>query len=547
MPGEPGRFRGGHFLSRVKWGIRRLVAATAGTPLKHLYRAVYRAHVWLIVRVARSFPLTRSVYVSRTVARDEIAYGVSDVDMVIVGEWPEEEQIRLMRKLGVLSALFPLYDSGLWQQVHHSESLRNLWETDYFFQSRFDEGRRQWKLRYGTDLVATLPPVPEDRRGGGYYMEVRNWWLHFVGSAFGSGPTAEDEVFRNSIAYKAVTEILEIEHALETDGSPEALRSEALRKSIRRSEGKARDFLERLQASARGNYLSFRGDIRAESTEMLLPALDRIHGHLARTRTFEPAGEFEVDANPDEVLRSPEAMAVARELVCQVKTSWPSYRAAYLAPCVNSFAMDDLHLLIEADSDNPPDFRSLRELCDSQARRRSESVQQVVLYLLLPSGACQLEFVSFNEMWRVLMFPPSSPDFFTLIQQDAFVLDGAPASPLVKPVWSRFAYDLAREEVNVRRSVLSRVTPDVFPGPLEILRNVWRHLQLEVMVRTADNGRASLPLSPAAVRRGLTVLDLSNDALLLALQEAYLGELQGRPSSARDMVPEVLVYLKSFC
>ncbi len=547
MPDNPGRVRGGRFLSRAKWGIRRAIAASANTPLKHLYRAVYRAHVRLAVRVAGSFPLTRSVYVSRSLARNEITYGVSDVDMVIVGEWPEEEQIRLMRRLGVLTKLSPLYDSGLWQQVHHRESLRELWETDYFFQSRFDEGRRQWKLEYGSDLAATLPPVPDDRRAGGYYMEARNWWLHFIGSAFGSGPTAQDEVFRNSIAYKAVTEILEIEHALKTNGFPEESRTIALRNSIERSQGKEHDFLERLEASARRNHVVFRGDLQAESTEVLLPALDRIHNHLAVTPPFKSVGEFEIDANPEEVFRGPQSIALARRLVAQAKADWMGYRAAYLVPGTASFAMDDLLLLIEVDRANPPSFHSLREFCKSHERWRSQSVQRIVPYLLGPTGACQLQFVSFDEMWRVLLFPPSTPDVFTLIQWQEFVVDGAPSNPVVKPVWSRFAYDLAVEEVNVRRSVLSKVTPDVFPSPLEILRNVWRHLQLEVVVRTADRGCVSLPLSSAAVRRGLEHLGLSDDGLLLRLQEAYVSELQRRPSSIREMIPELIVFLKSFC
>jgi len=547
MPDNPGRFRGGRFLSRAKWGIRRAIAASANSPLKHLYRAVYRAHVRLAVGVARSFPLTRSVYISRSLARGEISYGVSDVDMVIVGEWPEDEQIRLMRRLGVLTKLSPLYDSGLWQQVHHRESLHNLWETDYFFQSRFDEGRRQWKLEYGSDLAATLPPVPDDRRAGGYYMETRSWWLHFIGSAFGSGPTAQDEVFRNSIAYKAVTEILEVEHALKTNGSPAESRTIALRKSIERSQGKERNFFERLEASARRNHVVFRGDVQAESTEVLLPALDRIHNCLARTPSFKSAGEFALEANPEEVFRRPESIALARRLVAQAKADWTGYRAAYLVPGIASFAMDDLLLLIEVDPRNLPSFPSLREFCKSHARWRSESVQRIVSYLLGPSGACQLQFVSFDEMWRVLLFPPSSPDVFTLIQRPEFVLDGTPSTPLAKPVWSHFAYDLALEEVNVRRSVLSKVTPDVFPGPLEIVRNVWRHLQLEVIVRTADRGFASLPLSSAAVRRGLEDLGLSDDKLLLRLQETYASELQRKPSSIRDMIPELVVYLKSFC
>jgi predicted nucleotidyltransferase len=499
------------------------------------------------VRVAKGFAGTGCVYSTRSVAKDDIAFGVSDVDMVVIGDWPEEEQIRLMRRLGTLAALSPLYDSGLWQQVHNRASFRNLWETDYFFQSRFDEGLREWKLEYGTDIAASLPAVPEERKGGGYYMEVRSWWLHFIASAFGAGPTARDPIFRNSIAYKAVTEILEMGHVLNA-GSPSRLRRDALRASIQRSAGSERDFLERLAESARKNHLSFRGDVQAESLDLLLAALDQIHTRLIQLSCFRSVGEFTVDADPEEVLRVPESIAYARGLIQQTAAHWPAYRAAYLAPSASCFAMDDLLLFIELDAAAAlPGFHQLREICEVHARGRAQLPQRIALYLLLPAGAVQLEFVNFTEMWRVLMFPPSSPDVFTLIEQQEFVIDGAPYKANVTPVWSKFAYDVALEELNVRRSVLSKVSPDVLPSPIEILRNVWRHLQLEALLRTADRGATRFPLSPAAVRRQLATLELSDDRLLSTLEEAYQNEIKGRTSNVRSKIPAIVSYLKNFC
>jgi len=547
MPGDPGRFRWGRFFSRTKVLVRWVVVATARTPLKHFYRWVYWAHVRCVVHVAKGFAGTECVYSTRSVAKDDIAFGVSDVDMVVIGDWPEEEQIRLMRRLGTLAALSPLYDSGLWQQVHNRTSFRNLWETDYFFQSRFDEGQRQWKLEYGTDIAATLPAVPEERQGGCYYMEVRSWWLHFIASAFGEGPTAQDPIFRNSIAYKSVTEILEMGHLLD-GGSPARSRRDALRGSISRSLGRDRDSLEKLEDSARTNHRVFQGDVQDESLRLLLPALDHIHSRLINLPSFRSVGEFTVDADPEEILRPPESIAYARGLIQRLAANWLAYRAAYLVPSASCFAMDNLLLLIEL---NPrakfPGIHELRKICAVHARSRAESPQRIALYLLLPSGAVQLEFVNFTEMWRVLLFPPSSPDVFSVIQRQEFAIDGEPFQSNATLVWSKFAYDVALEELNVRRSVLSKVTPDVFPSLIEILRNVWRHLQLEALLRTADRGSARFPLSPAAVRRELAALRLSDDQLLSSLEEAYQEELQGRASNVRALIPEIVNYLKSFC
>lgn len=545
MPGRPG-FRGGKLLSRLKFAARRAVVATSRTPLRHFYAWVYRVHVWYAVRVARGFSQTQSVYVTRSVAKGEITYGVSDIDLVIVGDWPEADQIRLMRKLGMLTALSPLYDSGLWQQAHTRESFYNLWETDYFFQSRFDEGRRQWKLAYGTDLVATLAPVPRERLGGGLYMEARSWWLHFIASAFGSGPTATDPIFRNSVGYKALTEILELARAVHARSMPEESRAKSLRKSIELAEAQDRDFLERLEESARLNHLRFRGDLPSEALRLLLPALDAIHAELPSYPAFEACAPFEIDAHPDELLRTEQAIEHGRRLVSHLKQHWPGYRSASLAPTVASFAPDDLLLLIEVDPDRVPTYQQVRQLCAVHEAARAELRQRVALFLLLPSGACQLEFVNFTEMWRVLIFPPSTPDLFTLAARREFLLDGVPPRTRGSAVWSRFARDLAVEELDIRRSVLSKVKPDVFPSSKEIVTNVWRHLQLEVVVRSGAQGLANIPLSPAAVHRGLKRAGFENDSLLKALEDAYADELAGRESGVRALAPEIIAYLNQF-
>jgi hypothetical protein len=540
MPGETGRFRWGRFLSGAKLALRWVVVVTAGTPLSHLYRAVYRLHVWVAVRAAKKFPGTQAVYITRSMATGTITIGISDIDMVIVGRWPEEEQIRLMRSLGALTAISPLYDSGLWQQAYAVENLRDLWETDYFFQSRFNEGRSQWKLTYGTDVIASLPPVPQDRLGGGFYMEVRSWWLHFIASTFGSGPTAQDAIFRNSIAYKAVTEIAAIARAVNT-GSIAESRQTSLRMTIEESAGSARDFLERLEQSARSRHLGFEGDIQEDSLRFLLPMLDQIHARLGEMASFDAIGSFRLDAHAEEVLRTPPAISHAHRLIDHVKDRWPGYRGAYLAPSAACFALDDLLLLINVNPGELPSLSQMRELCGLHAAGRESLRQRISIYLLLPAGGCQLEFITFTEMWRVMVFPPSTPDLFTLIQRPEFRIDGESATLLRAPAWSRFASDLAIEERNVRRSVLNKVTPDVFPSSIEIIRNVYRHLQLEVLTRTT-----TFALSPAAVQRELESLDLSDDSVLSELRDAYTRELQGETTNVRPLIPRIISFLKKF-
>lgn len=546
MPTNGGVSRLSQLFTSGKHLLRRFVVVTAGSPLSHLYRAIYHLHVWYGVRVARKFPGTRAIYLTRSMASGDITIGVSDIDILVVGDWPEEEHIRLMKSMGVLGAVSPLYDPTLWQQVFQSEQLRHLSETDYFFQSRFDEGRTKWKLVYGEDVTTSLKPIPPERLGGVYYMEIRVWWLHFITSIFGSGPTARDTIFRNSISYKVVAEMSRISQALQT-GVLTPSRPSALNLASQDATPEQRGFLDRLRQSALTRHLRFDGDIADESFRFLLPLIDRMHARLLNLPAFEPIADFHVDADPSEILRTPADLAHAHRLVEHVKAKWPGYRASYLLPSVLFFRLDDMMLLIEADPERLPTVAQVRELCKVHAEGGISLHKRISPYLLLPHGACQLQLISAHEMWRLVVFPPDTPDVFTLIERPEFRIDGSSQTKFPAPCWSRFASDLRTQEADVRRSVAAKVTPDMFPSSIEIIRNVYRHLQLEILLRSSAQGRAIFALSPAAIERHLPCTGVSGGVLLGSLREAYMSEMRGETSNVRPLVPELLTLLKQFC
>jgi predicted nucleotidyltransferase len=547
MPGGAGEDRWWTtLLVRAKHGLRWAVVATAGSPLCYFYRAVYRLHAWYGVRVARKFPGTRSIYLTRSMATGDITAGISDIDMTVLGDWGEEEQIRLMKAMGMLAAISPLYDSVLWQQVHRVEQLRHLWETDYFFQSRFDEGRREWKLVYGQDLTAGLPPIPPERLGGVYYMELRVWWLHFIMSVFGSGPTARDRIFRNSIAYKVVAEMGRITRAVETGVLPESRQSWLRMALDEEAVGKRRDFLLRLEQSVNSRHLRFEGDIQEEAYRYLITSIDGMHARLRGMPSFAATGEVLIDAAPDELLRSPADLDHVRGLTDHVKKQWTGYRASFFVPSIAFFALDERMLLIEVDPEDLPSVQQLRELCRMHEAGGAALRQRISPYLLLPNGACEIQMLVVAETWRLLVFPPSTPDVFALIRDPEFRIGGQSALTFSTPQWSRFASDCIAQELDVRRSILSKVTPDVFPSSLEIVRNVYRQLQLEVLLASSAKGTAICALSPAAIERHLPCTGISGGDLLTSLREAYSNEMRGATSDVRPLIPRIIDLLKSF-
>ena len=148
--GLPALFR---MSSESRLRLRRAVVISAGfPPLNWIYEWIYKAHIWYAVRVLKHLPNTLAIYIARGVALGEIVSGVSDVDLVVLGDWTEEQHGLAMTALRRLSNLSPLYDAMLWQHAHSLANFRNLYETDLYWQCRFDQGRRH----IGSRSTATI-------------------------------------------------------------------------------------------------------------------------------------------------------------------------------------------------------------------------------------------------------------------------------------------------------------------------------------------------------------------------------------------------------
>lgn len=539
---------GSRLWSHIKLAVRWLVVATSGSPLRYVYAAIYRAHVAYALRVLKRLPGVQSIYLTGGAAIDDIKPGISDIDLTVIGEFSSEEQSRVSETLRRLSRLSPLYDTVLSRCVQTLSDLRSLYETDYFFQYRFDQGRSRWKLLYGEAVFDHLPHVPEERRAGGYYTEMRTWWCYFLKSAFGSTVLAHDDIFRKSVAYKAYSGVLTIRLALET-GEVEVSRKKAIERALSRSEGVERAFLGRLTRSANRRHLSFEGDIQEETFRQLIALMEDTHARIAATPGFHAVEAFgmHIDGSADEMLRTEAADAHIAEVIAHVKREWKGYRAAFLVPSLSFFYPDDLVLLLEVDGCELPSVRQIRNLRRFHAKRASGLPQRVALFLLLPNGAYQLEVVSDIELWHHTLSPAANPEVFAFLHRPEFVLDGNARAGAPAPIWSRFANDLVNEEITIRRAAFGK-TGAAAAGALsslEILRNLWRHMQLEIIERSVKFGFVYLPLTLPAMQRAFEMSETSAGPLLDQLREAYESELQGKTTDVQALLPQLMALFES--
>jgi hypothetical protein len=528
--------------------LQRFVIATSQTPLRTLYLAIYRWHVRFAVQKLRSFPGLHSIYVTRSMATQQIQPGVSDIDLSIYGDWTEEQLVPVRAALQSLSRWSPLFDRNLAQSAQTLKEAQALYATDYYFRHRLDEGRTEWKLLVGHDLFAMLPPPDPARTAGGYYMDLRLWWSNFVKTAFAFGPMAGDDVFRISIPCKVAAHLLNAQNVL-AGGPPESSRQNILQAALQTRDGTQRQFLERLVQSSATGHRSFAGDILEESLPFLLQTFEAIHAQIQATSAFglgNTGGAVRIDGSAAELLISPSARSFAQHVVELVKSTWTGYRSSYLLPGMSFFNLDDLVLLLEVDANRLPTVLQIRQLCRYALDHADGLPQRVALFLLLPEGAYQLELVSPTEQWHLTLCPAANPEVFASLDRAEFLLHGEPRVRAVAPLWSRFANDLVDEEISIRRAALGKIAGTGDIASLDVLRNLWRHLQLEIVQRGAREGAAILPITVAAVQRNLYRLGIAENAIFARLREAYESEIQGRPVDIGPFLPELMGLFAAF-
>jgi hypothetical protein len=239
------------------------------------------------------------------------------------------------------------------------------------------------------------------------------------------------------------------------------------------------------------------------------------------------------------MIQSPEALTHTRTLLHGVQQNWAGYKSAYLLPRNSLAGLDDLQLLIEVDPDKPPTPAQVRELCRIPAPTALR--QRIAVYLLLAHGAYLLDRRSPLEFWNVLLCPEANPDVFALLSRPEFCLDGKPRTP-VQVQWTHYTARIFSDELKLRRSALAKAHAQGPTDPLNLLRAVWRHLQLEVIARSAASGVVRIPLTVPAIRRGMASWGLPDSSILDELQQAYENELKGTPSGAEQLIRKAMVF-----
>lgn len=524
--------------------IRRFVLATAFPPFINIYRTFYALVILLATRMFRKFPEIKAVYLRRGSAKREIIPLLSDIDFAVITRGMDEEtRTKLLSRYEVLVNTTTLADKTL--EVFDEETFFNLWETSDFFQYRFMEGKSTWKLLYGFNYIEKLQELPVEKLYGGLFTELKIWWTIFEWRFFQNRKYSAESVTRNNTCYKAVSEILKMNLALNKD-ILEYSRRRVLERSRNLFEGDELNFIIKLEDISRKNYRSKEIDILDKTNSFLLNYLNRFFKESADHPYLKP-----LDKKSQKVLYSADEMLLSEadkehidKLVDFIKVKLEyTYRGSYLLSGIY-FNLDELLLMINIDPENIPSVKDLSELNAFHKNAKDNVRSRIKLFILLPDSAFQINTDDFKMSWQSILNPNFNPDLFELLARTEFRIDGENYNAKKQfTVWSKPVQHFLCEEKRLFFELINN--PSIFKlNNLDFLRIFWKTLQLVTVTRSSEREEIVYPLSLYEIEKALYNEGIPLPGDLKVLKDAYRSEINGRSEDISLLFPAAVNYLK---
>ncbi|HWP93459.1 MAG TPA: hypothetical protein VNN20_14800 [Thermodesulfobacteriota bacterium] len=527
----------------IKLLIRRFVLATSFPPFLQIYRAIYALVIRVTLGVFKKYPQIKAVYLRRGGAKGEILPLVSDVDFAVIGErLNEEDERELHQEYNRLVQVTTLLDRTL--EFYDEGTFYNQYQTNDYFQYRFMEGKKIWKLLYGKDYLADLAELPIEKMYGGFFTEIKVWWSLFAWRFFQARKYNDEAVTRNNACYKTVSEILKMNLAL-NHGILEFDRKKALELSSPQFKGKELAFLSKLEKKAKVRFRSDEPSILDEANDFVISYLDHFYGESRNHPYARPLRDVaqRVDCAKGEMILNEEEDTHIGSLVHFVKENWPdSYFGAYLASSAY-FNIDELLLMVRINPERVPTVREITAFNQFHWSTGPHLRSRIRLFLLLPNAAFQVDPDDLKMSWQSILTPSSNPDLFELLSRPEFTVDGGSYQPNTSFAWNPFVEHFFWEEKMLFYQLLQN--PSVYKlNNLDFLRIFWKTAQLVIMNRSAKRSEIIYPLTLPAIERSLAEEGIPLPGELNGLAGAYRNEIKGKDTGIAGLIPRAILYLK---
>ena len=512
---------------------------------------VYALSIWLASMLFRRVGGVVSVYLRRGLAKGEVVYGLSDIDLTVIVAGEEIGNTAKYKVKSIydrLSCLIPLFGRGEKELgVYSLSEFKRMYEDYNLHRFRFDEGRHTWRLLFGEDVVSALPRLEEPALRCLAAEELKVWWAAVSAELV---PSVARPLFdRKYLWYKAISELSKV-LLFVCQGQSIQNREEALDNVRSYLSDEQRDLVDGVRGYI--GHLTSREEVDADLlVELFIGLAVETLKETERISCRESGGKTAVldlpqrqdlilDSSVEDALRGVKAV-IQSELSPYLDSVTLIPQAEFGLDVLSNSDIDSLYLALVRKKPVPTDKlgRLLSAIDGSISRQRIEPFLVVDKRLAFSLGT--------GVQNDCIKTAAASPLFFCFLPQGT-------TDPLVVccerdsgPIRCELAPAAFEETIAKRVSKIDAVvaTRDIYKvRPLDFLRFFWAAARTKLLARSLEMDEMHIPLNSAQTVEAMVESYPEHSDWLRRLHREYVKELAGEENESYRFYSPAIDLLK---
>lgn len=530
--------------------VQVIIIKTSFPPLSLLYKMLYLGAVKLAVHVLRDVRGVKAIYLRRSVSHQEIIYGLSDIDLSVIVDDEKKTGVGSVKQevssaYDKLSHIVPLFGQADRELGLYSTSeFFGLYANHPFFRYRFNQGKQDWKLLFGEDIVESLPELQDN----GLYLpateELKIWWWSLLNAEVSSAHRLA-QFKKKYLWYKAIADASKV-YLFVCQGEKISHRETALhnvRKYLSQEQNRCIDQLQRYVKNLTAADRFVANDLMRLFIELTRSAFGEMERKVDRGSIKKRARLPIFERN--NLIIDRKASNKIEEIENYIQKEVASYLdyvaftpQIYLGlDVLRNSDIDSIHVILAQKEFIPVkklrDLRSLVEECSSPQRIEPLIKNGNVVLSLLPETEC--ESIKSQKQY---------PLVFTLMNY--FPLD------IIKSLGEEklFQSHLPPHFDNSIRTRVARIddlvsNPHIYKmRPLSFLRFFWGATRTKLLNYFLKNDHIYIPLTSKQICDLVSQLFPEESEWLNDLYGEYKKELEKKESQAYRFFTKSIDFLK---
>ncbi len=539
----------------LRYFIQKTVIIFSFPPVSYLFRKVYDLSIAIAVLVLKRVEGVLAIYLRRGAAKNEITYGISDIDLLVIidGENKEKQAVRMIKErvaltYNKLSRFIPLFGEVEKEfGIYSASEFLGLYRDYDFYKYRFNEGKHTWRLLFGKDLVKDLPELQTEELYLPATEELKVWWP-LINMEL-SPDSAYPRFKRKDLWYKAISEVSKV-YLLIFHGENIQRRETALREVRKYLPCEERRYVDRVQGYPK--HLTSKEDLMPDELMKLFIELSgkvvnemekKVYGGLEGRKAVINAPNYR------DLIWDSNVLTLIEKLEKHVKREMePFLDYIALIPQVE-FNMD---ILLNSDMDSLDLVLVEKELIPVQKLRWFNSFfeevspqQQVESFVTDGTIALSLQA---KRPERCIKSPKRCPLFFSFLTQAPLKLSSAPVEMHGEPTELALPLGFLEKFVPTRLAQIDRIVSDknVYRmKTLDFLRFFWATARTKLLSYQLDSDRVCIPVTSKQILEKLMEFSPKDMPWLNDLHVEYTKELLGKESEAYRYISNSVAFLNA--